>query len=98
MAVGNTVHGMKTDVPYDYSRFLGQLGLRIQRLRKSRKMSQERLGELIGVSRVYVGYIEQSREIPNLELLYNIASVLGVGLDELFVDIEIGAPTRNRST
>ena len=40
---------------------------------------REQLGELIGVSRVYVGYIEQSREIPNLELLYNIAAVLGVG-------------------
>lgn len=89
--------GMKTDVPHDYSRFLSQLGLRIQQLRKSRKISQEHLGELIGVSRVYVGYIEQSREIPNLELLYNIAAVLGVGLDELFVGIEIGAPTRSRN-
>ena len=46
-------------------------------------MTQEDLAEKIGTSRVYVGYIEQGRNTPSLEILEKIAKALRVKLSEL---------------
>ena len=60
-----------------------QLGLTIQRLRRSRKLSQEELAHIAGIDRAYMSRIE--RGIPNLgiEMIVRISKALGVQPAEL---------------
>ena len=60
------------------------LGKRIQKVRKSVGLTQEELAEKVNVSRAYIGYIEQARNTPSLELLQKIARALRVDMKELF--------------
>lgn len=60
------------------------LGKRIQRLRKEAGLSQEKLGEKIGVSRAYMGYIEQGRNSASLDVIAKIAKALKVPVADLF--------------
>ncbi len=61
-----------------------QLGKRIQMRRKELGYSQEVLAEKIRVSRAYVGFIEQGRNTPSLEILEKIAKQLKISLSDLF--------------
>ena len=45
---------------------LETLGWKVQKLRKAQKLTQEELADKLGISRVYMGYIEQGRESPSL--------------------------------
>lgn len=56
---------------------------RIKKRRNDLGMTQEDLAEKVGVSRVYIGYVEQSRNTPSLEILEKIAKALKVKLSEL---------------
>lgn len=60
------------------------LGKRIQKLRKQKGFTQEELADVLGFSRVYMGYIEQGRETPSLKLLIKLARKFGVKVEELF--------------
>lgn len=60
------------------------LGNRIQKRRKTLNLTQEELAYKVGISRAYIGYIEQGRNIPSLELLQKIVNVLKIPLRELF--------------
>jgi len=60
------------------------LGKRIQKARKLAELTQEQLAEKVNVSRAYIGYIEQARNTPSIELLEKIARALKVDLKELF--------------
>jgi len=60
------------------------LGKKIQKLRKEKGFIQEDLAEQLRLSRTYIGYIEQGREIPSLKLLIRIASKLEVHIGDLF--------------
>ncbi|OIO44546.1 MAG: hypothetical protein AUJ41_02715 [Candidatus Pacebacteria bacterium CG1_02_43_31] len=59
------------------------LGKKVQRYRKKTGMSQEEVAHKVGISRAYMGYIEQGRNIPSLEVLQKVAKVLKVKLNEL---------------
>lgn len=61
-----------------------QLGKRIQKRRKELGFSQEELAEKIRVSRAYVGFIEQGRNTPSLEILEKIAKQLKISISDLF--------------
>ena len=61
-----------------------QLGKRIQKRRKEMGYSQETLAEKIGVSRAYMGFIEQGRNAPSLEILEKISKQLKISLSDLF--------------
>ena len=54
------------------------LGLRIKRLRKSRGLTQEKLAELTGYSKSFIGCVENNTSIPSLETIVQIATVLEV--------------------
>lgn len=56
---------------------------RIKKRRNELRMTQEDLAEKVGVSRVYVGYVEQGRNTPSLEILEKIAKALKVKLSDL---------------
>lgn len=60
------------------------LGKTIQRRRKESGLTQEELGYKIGISRAYMGYIEQGRYAPSLEVLEKIARALKTPLKQLF--------------
>lgn len=60
-----------------------QLGSRVQKLRKQSNLTQEELADKIGVSRAYMGYIEQGRNAPSLEVLEKLARALKVKPSEL---------------
>ena len=62
------------------------LGKKIQKRRKSLKplISQADLADKIGISVVYMGYIEQGRYAPSLEVLEKIAKTLKIKLSDLF--------------
>lgn len=57
---------------------------RIKELRAERGTTQADLASRIGVTRQTVIAIEQGRYSPSLEMAFQIARALGVGLDEVF--------------
>ena len=60
------------------------LGKKIQKLRTNEKISQEELAHKLGISRTYMGYIEQGRESPSLKLLMKITRRFDVKIEDLF--------------
>ncbi len=58
------------------------LGSRVRRARKEADLTQEDLAYKVGVSRAYMGFIEQGRNVPSLEVLEKIARVLKVRLSD----------------
>lgn len=59
------------------------LGKKVQRYRKKTGMSQEEVAHKVGISRAYMGYIEQGRNLPSLEILEKIAKAIKVKLGDL---------------
>lgn len=47
-------------------------------------MSQEKLADHAGLYRTYVGHLENARYSPSAYILYRIAKVLRVGIQDLF--------------
>lgn len=60
----------------EYKSFLKMLGRRIQEERKFHGLTQKELAEKLGITRVYMGYIEQGRESPSMRLMYKISERL----------------------
>ncbi len=56
---------------------------RIKKYRSDRGLTQEDLAEKVRVSRVYIGYVEQGRNTPSLEVLEKIAKSLKVDVGDL---------------
>lgn len=71
-------------MPKSTTKTLKVLGWKIQRLRKHLGVTQEEFAHQVGISRVYMGYIEQGRESPGLRLLIKIARKLEVKIESLF--------------
>lgn len=59
------------------------IGETIQRLRTERRLSQEQLAELVGVSRQAVSKWELNAALPDTDKLVPLARALGVSVDEL---------------
>ena len=62
-----------------------ELGKRIQQIRKSRKITQDKLAELIGIDSKNVSRIESGNSYPSPETLCSISKALEVEIYELFV-------------
>lgn len=60
------------------------LGARIKELRKLRKMSQERLSELIGIEPKHMSRIEVGKSYPTLDRLERISNALNIPMKEFF--------------
>ena len=59
------------------------LGQRIQELRKKQGLSQEALGEKLGVSRQAISRWEMDGAVPEVDKLIALSKLFGVSLDEL---------------
>lgn len=58
---------------------------RVRELREAHgRLSQEALGEAIGVTRQTIIAIEHGRYSPSLESAFRIARVFGVGVEDVF--------------
>lgn len=55
----------------------------LKKLRKQKKISQEKLGAILGYYPSAIANYESGRNIPSMENLIKLASVLEVSLDEL---------------
>ena len=77
------------------------LGQRIQELRKQRDLSQEALGEKLGVSRQAVSRWEMDGAVPEVDKLIAMSRLFGVSLD-LLLDVETAprqeSPAEQRGT
>lgn len=61
------------------------LGQRIQKLRKDKKITQEQLAEMVGIDPKNISRIEKGNNYPTAENLTFIAKALNVDIYELFV-------------
>lgn len=58
---------------------------RIVEMRQQHQMTQAQLASRLGVSRQTIISLESGRYNPSLQLAYNIASLFGLKIEELFV-------------
>jgi XRE family transcriptional regulator, regulator of sulfur utilization len=74
----------------ELTRRFGELA---RRLRLERGLSQERLGELSGLHRNYIGAVERAERTPSIVVADKIAKALGTTLAEMFAELERGSET-----
>lgn len=64
-----------------------KLGIRIRELRKSKRLTQQQLCDMVGINRTYLVGLEAGKSSPTIDLIEKIADGLGITLEELFKDI-----------
>jgi len=69
----------------DLARRFGELA---RRTRLERSLSQERLGELSGLHRNYVGAIERAERTPSIVQADRLARALGTTLSAMLTEVE----------
>lgn len=66
----------------DYKAF----GKRLREYRLARHLTQEQLGELVGVSHQHIGMLERGKRSPSMEMLISLCYVLDCTCDSLLTD------------
>lgn len=66
-----------------------KIGHQIQKLRKSKSMSQEKLAEKLGVSRHSISNWEREVSNPDLKTILEITKLFNVSLNQLIKGVEI---------
>lgn len=61
-----------------------QFDSKIHVFRATKRMSQQELADLVGVSRQTIIQLERNRYNPSMLLVYSIAKVFSVGIEDLF--------------
>ncbi|MBQ3196072.1 MAG: helix-turn-helix transcriptional regulator [Clostridia bacterium] len=64
-----------------------EIGRRIKEIRKQKKIPQEKLAEMIGISPNYMSALERGAYNIKLELLVQIIDCLDITADDLFRDV-----------
>ena len=57
---------------------------KVKVLRAERDLTQEKLAEMVGVTRQTILAIEKNKYTPSLLLAFKIANVFGVGIEKVF--------------
>ena len=65
-----------------------RFGELVRRLRLEKGLSQERLAELCGMHRNYVGAVERAERTPSIVAADKIARALGTTLSSLFSELD----------
>jgi transcriptional regulator with XRE-family HTH domain len=65
-------------------RILSRFGKTLRELRTERGLSQEKLAEMAGLDRNYVGMIERGERNPAVVNIVRIAKALGIAPGDLF--------------
>ena len=64
-----------------------RFGALVRRMRMENGLSQERLGKLSGLHRIYVGAIERAERTPSIVQAERLARALGTTLSEMFAEV-----------
>lgn len=64
-----------------------KIGIKIKLERAKRSLSQEKLGELAGLSKTYINAVEHGSSSPTIDTLIRVAKAFKMKLVEL-VDVE----------
>jgi len=67
-----------------------EFGALVKRLRLERGLSQERLGELCGLHRNYIGAVERAERTPSIVSADKLAKALDTTLSSVFSELERG--------
>ncbi len=65
-----------------------RFGELVRRLRSERGLSQERLAELSGLHRNYIGAIERAERTPSIVSADRLAGALGTTMAEMFAEMD----------
>ncbi len=70
-----------------YEVFTGGIDMenKLAQIRKEKKIGQSYLVDRLGVSRQTISSIENGRCTPSLELALDLANLLGLSIEELFI-------------
>jgi transcriptional regulator with XRE-family HTH domain len=66
----------------------GNIRALARRMRLEKGLSQERLGELSGLHRNYIGAVERAERTPSIVAADRLAKALGTSLTEMFGELE----------
>ena len=58
---------------------------KVKELRKSKKLTQEELAELIGISRQAINAIEKEKFDPSLPTAFKMANLFKISIEDLFM-------------
>lgn len=72
------------------------IGTRIQKIRKSKGMTQDRLAEDVNISPKYLSSIERGRENPTLNTIIQLSDSLDVELEDFFESVKLESPEISR--
>jgi transcriptional regulator with XRE-family HTH domain len=70
----------RTATKRDFSLAFGQV---LKRIRKDRHLSQVAFGNLVGLHRTHISFIELGLKIPMIATVYEISVALGIPMAEL---------------
>lgn len=65
-----------------------KFGALVKHYRLEKGLSQERLGEMCGLHRNYIGAIERAERTPSIVSADRLARALGTTLAEIFTELE----------
>ena len=65
-----------------------EFGVLVKQLRLEKGMSQERLAELCGLHRNYIGAIERAERTPSIVTADKLARALGTTVSSVFLALE----------
>jgi transcriptional regulator with XRE-family HTH domain len=68
--------------------FVMSLGLRLRTLRKNASLTQQKLADNVGVSRIYIQALESNRRVPSIKLLYRLANELNATVNDIVDDYQ----------
>jgi transcriptional regulator with XRE-family HTH domain len=65
-------------------------GDRLRQLRLERNLSQEKLAELAGLHRNYIGHLERGEKTPSLDVILRLSNAMTLAVDELLSPFTVG--------
>jgi transcriptional regulator with XRE-family HTH domain len=72
------------EIPFQVATLRKRFGQRLREIRISRRMSQERFAEALGISVDFLSLIERGRNAPSFETLDRMAKRLHLSVSDLF--------------
>jgi transcriptional regulator with XRE-family HTH domain len=69
--------------PITHKHILLKFGKKLQKVRKSKGVTQEELASMLSMHRTYIGLIERGERNPTIRTLYKIAKALKVNGSDL---------------
>ena len=64
-----------------------EIGRRVKELRVKRHLTQEKLGEGVGISTAFVGHIERGEKKASLETISRLTACLGTTMDYIVLGV-----------